>query len=94
MPEIFAPPLRDPPFFTKDLTLVATTSTFATANGKHLHDGVLLALDDKPNTILEEYKVHSTLIWVEFCGFPLEYYYASVANEVGNMVGDVMQVDF
>ncbi|KAF7836947.1 uncharacterized protein G2W53_005429 [Senna tora] len=53
MPEIFVPSLRDPPFFTKDLTLVATTSTFATANGKHIPDGVLLALDDN---VVSNYK--------------------------------------
>ncbi|KAF7815044.1 uncharacterized protein G2W53_029013 [Senna tora] len=55
---------------------------------------LLILKNCQPNIILEEYKVHEIPIWVEFWGFPLEYYVASVAEEVGNMVGDVLQVDF
>ncbi|KAF7822169.1 hypothetical protein G2W53_027624 [Senna tora] len=48
----------------------------------------------QPNLILEKFSLNAVPVWVEFWGFPLEYYTASVADLVGSMVGDVLQVDF
>ncbi|KAF7835779.1 Pyruvate carboxyltransferase [Senna tora] len=55
----------------------------------------LLVLDHwQPNIILDEYRVAAFPIWIEFWGFPLEYYSSSVAEQVGRMAGEVLQVDF
>ncbi|KAF7801724.1 reverse transcriptase [Senna tora] len=55
----------------------------------------LLVLDHwQPNVILDEYRVVSFPLWVEFWGFPLEYYSTYVAEHVGEFVGEVVQVDF
>ncbi|KAF7815570.1 reverse transcriptase [Senna tora] len=48
----------------------------------------------KPNLILENISLEAVPAWVEFWGFPLEYYSASVADLVGSMVGKVLEVDF
>ncbi|KAF7801513.1 uncharacterized protein G2W53_040624 [Senna tora] len=48
----------------------------------------------QPNLILEKFYLNAVPVWVEFWGFPLEYYTTSVTDLVGSMVGDVLQVDF
>ncbi|KAF7839773.1 uncharacterized protein G2W53_008255 [Senna tora] len=48
----------------------------------------------QPNLILEKYTLNSVPVWVEFWGFPLEYYTVDIVELVGSMVGNVLQVDF
>ncbi|KAF7807377.1 Pyruvate carboxyltransferase [Senna tora] len=48
----------------------------------------------QPNLILKKHTLNSVPVWVEFWGFPLEYYTSDIAELVGSMVGTVLQVDF
>ncbi|KAF7801952.1 apyrase 2 [Senna tora] len=47
----------------------------------------------EPNMNLEDYRVKSFAIWVDYWGLPLEYFTETVAELLGSMVGDVEQVD-